>query len=105
MYSAFTYFQEYVCSKIAYLFVGLIQMYQNEPFVAVLYMNSIIIYLFLPMNHIGRLIVSVLISSAVDRGVYGLRSSQAKAYTIGMYPFSAKHPALSSKEQQLVGSE
>jgi hypothetical protein len=40
---------------------------------------------------IGGVIVSVLISSAVDRGVYGLRSSQAKAYTIGICSFSAKH--------------
>lgn len=66
--------------KIVYLFVGLIQMYQHEPLVAVIVYEWYIIYLFLPMNHFGGVIVSVLISSAVDRGVYGLRSSQAKAY-------------------------
>ena len=80
-------------------------MYQHEPLVAVIVYEWYIIYLFLPMNHIGGVIVSVLISSAVDRGVYGLRSSQDKAYTIGICSFSAKHAALCSKEQQLVGSK
>ena len=71
-------------------------MYQHEPLVAVIVYEWYIIYLFLPMNHIR---------SAVDRGVYGLQSSQAKAYTIGSCSFSDKHAALCSKEQQLVGSK
>ena len=39
-------------------------------------------------NRIGGVMVSVLVSSAVDRG-FESRSGQIKDYTIGMYCFSA----------------
>ena len=42
--------------------------------------------------------VSVLASSAVDRG-FKLRSDQTKDYKIGMCCFSAKHAALRSKSK------
>ena len=48
--------------------------------------------------------VSVLSSSAVDRG-FEARSGQTKDYNIGICCFSAKHAALKEKEQRLVGSE
>ena len=47
--------------------------------------------------------VSVLTSSAVDRG-FEPRSGQTKDYEIGICCFSAKHAALSRKSR-LVGSE
>ena len=47
------------------------------------------------LSRIGGVMVSVLASSAVDRG-----SGQTKDYTIGICCFSAK-----VKEQRLVGSE
>ena len=43
-------------------------------------------------NRIGGVIVSVLFSSAVDRG-FEPRSGQTKAYEIGICCFSAKHAA------------
>ena len=48
------------------------------------------------MNHIGGVMVSVLTSSGVDRGVdRGLepRSGQTKSYEIGICCFSARHAA------------
>ena len=45
------------------------------------------------MNRIGGVIVSVLVSSAVDRG-FELRSGQIKEYKISMCCFSVKHAAL-----------
>ena len=42
--------------------------------------------------------VSVLASSAVDRG-FDPRSGQTKDYEIGICCFSAKHPALRSKSK------
>jgi hypothetical protein len=48
--------------------------------------------------------VSVLASSAVDRG-FEPRSDQTKDYNIGICCFSAKHTALKRKKQRLVGSE
>ena len=42
--------------------------------------------------------VSVLTSSAVDRGLEP-RSGQTKDYNIGIYCFSAKHAALSRKSK------
>jgi hypothetical protein len=39
-------------------------------------------------NRIGGVMVSVLVSSAVDRG-FESRSGQIKDYTIGIYCFSA----------------
>jgi hypothetical protein len=42
--------------------------------------------------------VSVLTSSAVDRG-FEPRSGQTKDYNIGIYCFSAKHAALSRKSK------
>jgi hypothetical protein len=47
--------------------------------------------------------VSVLTSSAVDRG-FEPRSGQTKDYEIGICCFSAKHAALRRKSR-LVGSE
>jgi hypothetical protein len=46
-------------------------------------------------NHIDRVIVVVLVSSAVDRGFESL-SSQTKDYEIGICLFSVKHTALRS---------
>ena len=45
------------------------------------------------MNRIGGVMVSVLASSAVDRG-FENRSSQTKDYNIGMCCFSVKHATL-----------
>ena len=47
--------------------------------------------------YISGVMVSVLTSSAVDRG-FELRSGQAKDYKIGICCFSAKHAALKSKD-------
>jgi len=47
--------------------------------------------------------VSVLASSAVDRG-FELRLGQAKDYNIGICCFSAKHAAIRRKSRR-VGSE
>ena len=50
-------------------------------------------YLFKMYNHIGGVLVSVLVSSAVDRG-FEPRSGKTKDYAIGISCFSAKHAAL-----------
>jgi hypothetical protein len=50
------------------------------------------------MNHIGGIMVSVLASSAVDRG-FKPRSGQTKDYKIGICCFSAKHAALRRKSK------
>ena len=56
-------------------------------------------------NHTGGVMVSVLASSAVDRG-FDPRSGQIKDYNIVFCWFSAKHVALiKEKEQRLAGSE
>ena len=49
-------------------------------------------------NRIGGVMVSVLASSAVDRG-FEPRSGQTKDYKIGMYCSSAKHAALRRKNK------
>ena len=49
-------------------------------------------------NHIGGVMVSVLASSAVDRG-FESRSGQAKNYEIGICCFSDKHVALRRKSK------
>jgi hypothetical protein len=49
-------------------------------------------------NHIGGVIVSVLVSSAVDRG-FEPRSDQTKDYKIGICCFSAKHTSLRRKSK------
>jgi hypothetical protein len=49
-------------------------------------------------NRIAAVMVSVLASSAVDRG-FEPRSGQAKDYKIGMCCFSAKHAALRRKSK------
>ena len=54
------------------------------------------IYSFL--NHIGGVMVSVLASSAVDRG-FKPRSAQTKTYKIGICRFSPKHAALRRKSK------
>ena len=56
------------------------------------------------MNDIGGVMVSVLASSAVDRG-FEPRSGQTKDYNIGICCFSAKHAALRRKSKHLFGSE
>ena len=50
------------------------------------------------MNRIGIVMVSVLVSSAVDRG-FDSRSGQTKDYEIGICCFSAKHTALMRKSK------
>ena len=50
------------------------------------------------LNHIGGVMVSVLASSAVDRG-FEPWSGQTKDYKIGMCCFSAKHAALRRKSK------
>jgi hypothetical protein len=49
-------------------------------------------------NRFGGVMVSVLTSSAVDRG-FQLRSGQAKDYKIGICCFSAKHTVLRRKSK------
>jgi hypothetical protein len=50
------------------------------------------------INHIRRVMVSVLASSAVDRG-FEPRSGQIKDYKIGIYCYSAKDAALKRKDK------
>ena len=50
------------------------------------------------INHIRRVMVSVLASSAVDRG-FKPRSGQIKDYKIGIYCYSAKDAALKRKDK------
>ena len=52
-------------------------------------------------HHIGSLMVSVLASSAVDRG-FEPRSGQTKDFKIGM---CCKACNIKEKEQRMVGSE
>ena len=49
-------------------------------------------------NRIGGIIISVLASSAVDRG-FEPRSGQTKDYKIGICWFSTKHAALRRKSK------
>ena len=56
------------------------------------------------MNRIGGAMVSVLDSSAVDRG-FDPRSGQIKDYKIGICCFPSKHAALKRKSKDLVDSE
>jgi hypothetical protein len=49
-------------------------------------------------NRIGGVIISVLTSSAVDRG-FEPRSGQTKDYKIGICCFSTKHAALRRKSK------
>ena len=53
------------------------------------------------LNRISDIMVTMLVSSAVDRG-FDPRSGQTKDYKIGICWFSAKH---TGKEQRLVASE
>jgi hypothetical protein len=48
--------------------------------------------------HIAGVMVSVLVSSVIDRG-FESRSGQTKDYNIGIYCFSAKHAALRRKSK------
>ena len=50
------------------------------------------------MNRISGVMVSMVASSAVDRG-FEPRSGQAKDYEIGICCFSAKHAALRRKSK------
>ena len=57
------------------------------------------------MNSIGDVMVSVLVSSAVDCW-FDVWSGQTKDYKIGICCFFAKHTALNKeREQRLVGLE
>jgi hypothetical protein len=49
-------------------------------------------------NHIGGVTISVLFSSAVDRG-FDPRTGQTKDYEIGICCFSAKHATLRKKDK------
>jgi hypothetical protein len=49
-------------------------------------------------NRIGGVMVSVLVSSAVDRE-FEPQSGQTKDYNIGIFCFSAKHAALRRKSK------
>jgi len=49
-------------------------------------------------NHIGGVVVGVLVSSAVDRG-FEPRSGQTKDYKSGICCFSAKHETLKNKSK------
>jgi hypothetical protein len=51
-----------------------------------------------PSYRIGGVMVSVIASSAVDRG-FKFRSGQTKDYKIGICCFSAKHAALRRKSK------
>ena len=50
-------------------------------------------------NHIGGVMVSVLASSAVDRG-FEPRSGQTKDYEIGIFCFSTKQAGLRRKSKE-----
>jgi hypothetical protein len=52
--------------------------------------------LIIKINRIGGIMVSVLASSALDRG-FKPRSGQTKDYQIGICCFSSKHAALRRK--------
>ena len=54
--------------------------------------------------HIGGIMVSVLASSAVDRG-FEPRSGQTKDYNIGICCFSAKHTALRKSKDWLARNQ
>ena len=56
------------------------------------------------MNRIGGLMVSVLASSAVDRG-FEPRSGQTKDFKFGFYLLLRLACIIKEKEQRLVGSE
>ena len=55
-------------------------------------------YILNNIKRISGVMVSVLASSAVDRGFEPL-SGQTKHYEIGLYCFSAKHAALRGKSK------
>ena len=61
------------------------------------HVNNLIIYQF-HYNRIGFVMVTVLTSSAVDRG-FQPRAGQTKDYEIGMCCFSAKHAASRRKSK------
>ena len=57
----------------------------------------------LPVNCISGVMVSVLVSSAVDHG-FEPRSGQTKDYEIGICCFSTKHAALRRKSKDQLES-
>ena len=61
-------------------------------------------YFLVVTNLIGGVMVSMLVSSAVDHELE-TRSGQTKDYKIGICCFSAKNTALKEKEQRLAYSE
>jgi len=52
-------------------------------------------------DHIGGVMVSVLVSSVIDRG-FEHRSGQTKDYKIGICCFSANHAALRRKSKDCL---
>ena len=64
----------------------------------ILTMSGIGRHLTYPINRISGVMVSMLASSAIDRG-FEPQSSQAKDYKIGICCSSAKHAALRSKSK------
>jgi hypothetical protein len=66
------------------------------------------LYMYIPQEQnirIGRVMVSVLASSEVDRG-FEPRSGQTKDYKIGICCFTAKHAALRRKiKDWLAGNQ
>jgi hypothetical protein len=61
-------------------------------------LNTIILTLQFQHNSVGGIMVSVLVSSAVDRGLES-RLSQTKDYKIGICCFSTKYAALRRKSK------
>jgi hypothetical protein len=63
--------------------------------------SSFLFTLIDPLNCIGGVMVSVLLSSVVDRG-FEPRSGQTKDYKIGICCFSAKHTAIRRKSKECL---
>ena len=61
-------------------------------------MPNYCLYSHIIKNHIGGVMVSVVVSSVGGRG-FEPRSGQTKDYTIGICCFSAKHTALRRKSK------
>ena len=82
--------------------VDLLWLYHTSPNIALIRSDESYIawmsYYSIHHNRIGGIIVSMLTSSAVDRG-FEPRSGQTKDYKIGICCFSAKQPALRRKSK------
>ena len=75
---------------------------ENLPFIfgehITRYVNQLACFVILFLNRVGGVMVSVLASSAIDRG-FEPRSGQTKHYKIGICCFSVKHAALRRKSK------